>query len=201
MGTIIKAKRDGFRRAGLVHRVAGTYYPDGELSETQLEVLRTDPHLLVVEGAQEDALTVGDDSAVLIQELAGTIAQLEYSLEHARAGLATASADLARVLEHQQTVPGLIIGAVRAAEPVDPTAEGVICIKEDALVEVIRQQLQVTTEVRNDGSKTLDNSSSVETPPSPAPLPPDASTAVDAGAVKPAKPGAKRGGEKKEGGE
>lgn len=201
MGTIIKAKRDGFRRAGLVHRVAGTYYQDGELSDAQLEVLRTDPHLLVVEGVQEDAFTVDDDSAELIQELAGTIAQLEHSLEQARAGLKTASADVIRLLEHQKGVPVLVLDAVRLLEPADPAAEGVISIKEDALAEVIRQQLQVTTEVHNDGSKTLDNSSSVETPPSPAPLPPDASATVDAGSVKPAKPGAKRGGEKKEGGE
>lgn len=201
MGTIIKAKRDGFRRAGLVHRVAGTYHPDGDLTEAQLEVLRADPQLLVVEGAQEDALAVDDDSAEVIQELAATIAQLEYSLEQARAGLNTASADVIRVLEHQKGVPVLVLDAVRLLEPADPAAEGVICIKEDALVEVIRQQLQVASEVPNDGKQTLDNSSSPETPPNPAPLPADASATADAGAVKPGKPAAKRGGEKKEGGE
>ncbi|PLP96014.1 hypothetical protein CYD26_00465 [Pseudomonas sp. FFUP_PS_473] len=201
MGTIIKAKRDGFRRAGLVHRVAGTYHPDGDLTEAQLEVLRADPQLLVVEGAQEDALAVDDDSAEVIQELAATIAQLEYSLEQARAGLNTASADVIRVLEHQKGVPVLVLDAVRLLEPADPAAEGVICIKEDALVEVIRQQLQVASEVPNDGKQTLDNSSSPETPPNPAPLPADASATADAGAVKLGKPVAKRGGEKKEGGE
>lgn len=201
MGTIIKAKRDGFRRAGLVHRVAGTYYEDGDLTEAQLEVLRTDPHLLVVEGAQEGALTVDDDSAEVIQELAGTIAQLEYSLEQARAGLNTASADVIRLLEQQKGAPVLVLDAVRMLEPADPAAEGVIIIKEDALVEIIRQQLQVTSEVPNDGKQTLDNSSSPETPPNPAPVPADASATVDAGAVKPGKPAAKRSNEKKEGGE
>lgn len=201
MGTIIKAKRDGFRRAGLVLRVAGTYYPDGDLTEAQLEVLRADPQLLVVEGAQEDALAVDDDSAEVIQELAGTIAQLEYSLEQARAGLNTASADVTRLLDHQKGVPVLVLDAVRLLAPADPTAEGVICIKGDALVEVIRQQLQVTLEVPNDGVQTLDNSSSPETPPNPTPLPADAPATTDTGAVKPGKQSAKRGGDKKEGGE
>ncbi|MFF3704990.1 HI1506-related protein, partial [Pseudomonas qingdaonensis] len=174
MGTIIKAKRDGFRRAGLVHHMAGTYYQDGDLTEAQLEVLRADPQLLVVEGAQEDALAVDDDSAEVIQELAGTIAQLEYSLEQARAGLRTASADVIRLLEQQKGAPALVLDAVRLLEPSDPAAEGVICIKEDALVEIIRQQLQVTSGVPNDGIQTLDNSSSPETPPNPTPLPADA---------------------------
>ena len=198
MGVFIKAVIDGFRRAGVVHRTRGKFYPDGYFTEAELAQLKAEPQLLVTE---QDEPGLPDDQGEVIQEMGNTIAQLEYSLEQARADLKTASADVIRVLEHQKGVPVLVLDAVRLLEPADPAAEGVICIKGDALVEVIRQQLQVASEVPNDGKQTLDNSSSPETPPNPAPLPADASATADAGAVKPGKPAAKRGGEKKEGGE
>ncbi|WP_323114334.1 HI1506-related protein [Pseudomonas guariconensis] len=199
MGTVIKAKRDGFRRAGLVHRVAGTFYPDGDLSERQLEVLRRDPHLLVVEGVQEDALQADTDHERLVQEMGDTIAQLEHDLGQARAGLQAATRDLVVVLERQKHAPVLILNDVRALEPADPAAQAVICIAQDTLAEIISQHLQNgqgATEANNDGSNpTLDNSGNAEASASPATLPPTApSPGPGAEPVKETKPAGKRGG-------
>lgn len=198
MGVVIKAVTDGFRRGGIAHRTRGKFYPDGYFTEAQLEQFKREPQLLVTE--QEEPGQSSDQDE-LIQEMGITIAKLEHSLEQTNAELGGALSDLVEVLERQKSAPVLVLDAVRLLEPADPTAEGVICIKEDALVEVIRQQLQVASEVPNDGKQTLDNSSSPETPPNPAPLPADASATVDAGALKSGKPATKRGGEKKEGGE
>ncbi|WP_397458202.1 HI1506-related protein [Pseudomonas asplenii] len=182
MGTVIKAKRDGFRRAGLVHKVAGTFYQDGDLSEQQLAVLRDDPHLLVVEGVQEDVLQADQDNTELMQELRNTIATLtseaseaiavlERDLAQARAGLQAASSDLVNVLDRQKAVPGLVVEAAKLLAPADPAQEGVICILPDRLAELISEHLKAL-EAQDDGRKsTLDSADSSEPPPSPAPAP------------------------------
>lgn len=52
MGLLITAKRGGFRRAGVAHSADATYWPDGHFTEQQLEQLRREPQLLVIEGVQ-----------------------------------------------------------------------------------------------------------------------------------------------------
>lgn len=185
MGTVIKSSRDGFRRAGLVHRRAGTFYPDGELTEQQLEALRHDPMLVVVEGVQEDALQDASDYSELIQEMGNTIAALERDLElvradlvassadldQARIGLSVATSDLSQALALQQAAPGLIAEEAKLLVPEDPAKEGVICILADNLVALIAAHLQpqnTTPEAQVDGiQSTL--GTSVE-PPSAAPV-------------------------------
>ncbi|MBH3449147.1 hypothetical protein I5S84_09835 [Pseudomonas putida] len=142
MGTVIKAKRDNYRRAGLAHCIAGTFHQDGDLSEQQLAMLRNDPNLLVVEGVQEDALQVDQVNDELIQEMGDTIAQLEHDLGKARAGLKSACADLMAALERQKAAPGLVVEVVKLLEAADPTQEGVICIKADSLAALIAEHLQ-----------------------------------------------------------
>ncbi|MBI6895447.1 hypothetical protein JET64_01355 [Pseudomonas putida] len=190
MGTVIKSSRDGFRRAGLAHYIAGTFYQDGELSERQLDMLRNDPKLLVVEGVQEDALQVAEDNTELMQEMRSAmaklsaesgeaIAALEYDLEQARAGLGAASADLVRVLEQQKAVPALVVEGAKALPPADPTQEGVICISADILATLIADRLlppQDKPEEQHDGNSTLATAGDSQPPQSPAPVPPVAPT-------------------------
>lgn len=52
MGLLITAKREGFRRAGVAHSADATYWPDGHFTEKQLEQLRGESQLLVIEGVQ-----------------------------------------------------------------------------------------------------------------------------------------------------
>lgn len=53
MGLIIKAVRDGFRRCGIPHYQAGTWHPDGTFTEAQLNELRKEPQLVLIEGVEE----------------------------------------------------------------------------------------------------------------------------------------------------
>ena len=52
---IITSKKDGFRRAGIAHPAQTTEYPDGFFSEAQLELLRQEPMLYVLEGDEGEA--------------------------------------------------------------------------------------------------------------------------------------------------
>lgn len=197
MGIAIKSKRDGYRRAGLAHYVAGTFYEDGDLSEQQLAMLRDDPHLLVVEGVQADALQAGQGNDDLIQELGDTIAGLEHDLDKARQGLKSACSDLLAAHERQKAAPGLVVEAAKLLTPADPAQEGVIIITADSLVALIAEQLQPqqkTPEAQDDANRsTLSNAVGDESP-TPAPVPPVASAdGTQAGAVSPDKATVKRG--------
>ena len=59
MGLLITSKRDGFRRAGVAHSEHATYWPDGRFTEAQLEQLRNEPQLVVLEGAQPPEALAG----------------------------------------------------------------------------------------------------------------------------------------------
>ena len=186
MGVVIKSKIDGFRRGGIAHRVKGTYYQDGELTEQQLAVMRTDPNLLVVEDVQEGALQAAEDNAELVQEMRSAmaklstesgeaIAALEHDLEQARAGLRAASGDLVRVLEQQKAAPALVVEGAKALPPADPTQEGVICISADILATLIADRLlppQDKPEEQHDGNSTLATAGDSQPPQNPAPVPP-----------------------------
>ena len=52
---IITSKKDGFRRAGVAHSARTTEYPDGFFSDEQLELLRAEPMLYVLEGDEGQA--------------------------------------------------------------------------------------------------------------------------------------------------
>ena len=62
MALLITALRDGFRRAGIAHSSAGTYHADDAFSEEQLEALRGEPQLIVVEGVEEPEQDDGDEN-------------------------------------------------------------------------------------------------------------------------------------------
>lgn len=197
MGTVIKAKRDGYRRAGLAHRVAGTFYEDGDLSEQQLTMLRDDPHLLVVEGVQEEALQQDLDNDELLQELGNTIAGLEHDLGKAREGLKSACSDLLAAHERQKAAPCLVVEAAKLLTPADPAQEGVIIIAADSLVALIAEKLQPqqkTPEAQDDANRsTLSNAGGDESP-TPAPVAAVApADGTPAGAVSPDKATGKRG--------
>ena len=51
----ITSKKDGFRRAGVAHSARTTEYPDGFFSDEQLELLRQEPLLYVLEGDEVQA--------------------------------------------------------------------------------------------------------------------------------------------------
>ncbi|WP_095157182.1 HI1506-related protein [Pseudomonas sp. Irchel 3E13] len=194
MGVHIKAVVDGFRRGGIAHSAKGTYYPTGYFTEDQLEQFRQEPNLLVTEVAVNDLPSGQDDQ--LIQELGGTIAQLEHDLGRERAGLSSAVSTLTAVLDNQAKVPSQVLDAARLLEPAAP-GEGVISIKEEVLAEIIGQYLK---ETRSDASQsTLDNPGGPDTPPEPAPVTTvPTATGTDA-TVKPEKPANKRGAADKKG--
>ncbi|MCK1791170.1 HI1506-related protein [Pseudomonas violetae] len=62
MALFIRAMRDGFRRAGIAHLSAGTYHADDAFSEEQLEALKGEPQLIVLEGVEEPEEVDGDES-------------------------------------------------------------------------------------------------------------------------------------------
>ncbi|MBA6088591.1 hypothetical protein H4C81_06750 [Pseudomonas monteilii] len=190
MGVVIKSKTDGFRRAGIAHRAEGTYYPDGTLTDQQLAMMRDDPHLLVVEGVQEDALQAEQDNTELLQELAATIATLEYELEEVRSAQRVA-------LDRQLAIPGLVVEAVKLLTPAEQTQQGVIFITADSLAAVIAEQLQPqqkTPEAQDDADRsTLSNAGGDESP-TPAQVPPVAQAdGAPTGAVGPETTPGRRG--------
>lgn len=197
MGTAIKSKRDGYRRAGLAHYVAGTFYEDGDLSEQQLAMLRDDPNLMVVEGVLENTLQSDQDNDDLIQELGNTIAELEHDLGKAREGLKSACSDLLAAHERQKAAPGLVVEAAKLLTPADPAQEGVIIITADSLIALIAEQLQPqqkTPEAQDDANRSTLSNAVRDESPTPAPVPAVASPdGAPTGAVSPEKAPAKRG--------
>ncbi|MBP2843745.1 HI1506-related protein [Pseudomonas sp. PNP] len=212
MGVTIKSKTDGFRRGGIVHRAKGTYYPDGVLTEEQLEQFRCEPQLVVIEQVQPaGAVGLDDESQRLMQEMGDTIAALEHELGEANAGRLLAISNLEQagaeleaerscrlaVLERQHVLPGLVVEALNLLEPADPTQDGVICIKADSLAAFIAEQLQPqqkTPEAQDDANRsTLSNAGGDESP-TPTPIPAVAQAdGAQAGVVAPDKSAPKRG--------
>lgn len=52
MGLLITAMAEGFRRAGVAHSTTATYWPDDSFTDEQLQQLRGEPKLVVLEGVQ-----------------------------------------------------------------------------------------------------------------------------------------------------
>lgn len=198
MGVLIKSKTDGFRRGGIVHRSKGTYYPDGVLTEDQLEQFSQEPQLVVVvQATPVGAVGQDDESQRLLQEMGDTIAGLEHDLGKAREGLKSACSDLLAAQERQKAAPGLVLEAAKLLNPADPAHEGVIIITADSLVALIAEHLQPqpkSPEAQDDANRsTLSNADGDESP-TPAPVPPVAAAdGPPAGAVAPDKAPGKRG--------
>jgi hypothetical protein len=212
MGVTIKSKTDGFRRGGIVHRAKGTYYPDGVLTEEQLEQFRREPQLVVVEQVQPaGAVGLDDESQRLMQEMGDTIAALEHELGEANAGRLLAISNLEQagaeleaersyrldVLDRQGVLPGLVVQALSLLEPDDPTQEGVICIKADSLAALITELLQPQQkkpEAQDDANRTTLSNAGGNESPNPSSVPPVAQAdGAQAGVVSPDKPTGKRG--------
>ncbi|MBA6100466.1 hypothetical protein H4C80_25575 [Pseudomonas juntendi] len=212
MGVTIKSKIDGFRRGGIVHRAEGTYYPDGVLTEQQLEQFRREPQLVVIEQVQPaGAVGLDDESQRLMQEMGNTIAALEHevgqlntgrlllisNLEDVRTELESERSYRLAMLGRQEALPSQVVELLNLLEPEDPTQEGVVCIKADNLAALIADLLkpqQKTPEAQDDANRsTLSNAVGDESP-TPAPVPPVApADGTQAGAVSPEKSPAKRG--------
>jgi hypothetical protein len=212
MGVTIKSKTDGFRRGGIVHRAKGTYYPDGVLTEEQLEQFRREPQLVVVEQVQPaGAVGLDEESQRLMQEMGDTIAALEHELGEANAGRLLAISNLEQagaeleaersyrlaVLDRQGLLPGLVVQALSLLEPDDPTQEGVICIKAESLAALITELLQPQQkkpEAQDDANRTTLSNAGGDESPTPAPVPPVASPdSAPTGVVNPDKATGKRG--------
>lgn len=76
MPITISAHHDGYRRCGVVHGIKPATYPDDRFGASQLDRLRCDPHLIVVEpvvgeGAEsENAKEASGDSPAASSESA-----------------------------------------------------------------------------------------------------------------------------------
>lgn len=196
MGVIITARRDGFRRGGIAHSAAGTFYPDGALTEEQLQAFREDPQLVVIEQVKQ--LSDVGHRAPLMEEMGNTIASLEYSLEIANDQYDAASVLLTALREQQLGASVLIVTEARALEPADPNAEGVICIAADVLLSLISKHLQpvqASPEAPDESDSTSNGpASGAEAPPNPATATPvSPAPGSDADVVKGAKATGKRG--------
>ncbi|WP_236199927.1 HI1506-related protein [Pseudomonas pseudonitroreducens] len=66
MGVRITARTDGFRRCGVAHLAKGKTFRDGYFTEEQLEALRSEPQLVVVDVDDEQ----GDDDEINGKNLA-----------------------------------------------------------------------------------------------------------------------------------
>lgn len=54
MPITITAKHDGYRRCGIVHSTTPVTYPDDRFGASDIDRLRRDPHLIVVEPIVDD---------------------------------------------------------------------------------------------------------------------------------------------------
>lgn len=146
-GITITAKLDGFRRGGIAHSAAATHYPEGYFSEAQLEVFRQEPQLVVVEGALEAA---GDDGIELRLVAADQQRELLSDMVESLSGRLADAEDLvqtlANALSDQDTqlvaMPELIVLDLLELERADPTQQGVLCVKADDVVAVIKRFIQ-----------------------------------------------------------
>lgn len=211
MGVTIKSKIDGFRRGGIVHRAEGTYYPDGVLTEQQLEQFRREPQLVVIEQVQPaGAVGLDDESQRLMQEMGDTISALEHELdqvntgrrlaisrwEQANAGLEAARSEQQATFTYLATVPGLVVEAALLLVPEEPVQEGFILIKAESLAALIAEHLQPQVkapEAQDDADRsTLSNAGGDESP-TPAQVPAVApADGAQAGVVSPEKVTGKR---------
>lgn len=146
-GVTITAKIDGFRRGGIAHSAAGTHYPEGYFSEAQLEAFRQEPQLVVVEGAVE----VSSDDDIELRLVAADQERelLSDTVETLTARLADAEdlvQTLANALSDQDTqlaaMPELIVLDLLELERADPAQQGVLCLKADDVVAVIKHFTQ-----------------------------------------------------------
>jgi hypothetical protein len=63
MNHMIISTVDGFRRAGLVHTIAGREYGPDDITPEQLAACRAEPRLLVVEIPERAVATEGPEAA------------------------------------------------------------------------------------------------------------------------------------------
>nr|WP_288358470.1 HI1506-related protein [uncultured Pseudomonas sp.] len=146
-GVTITAKIDGFRRGGIAHSAAGTHYPEGYFSESQLEAFRQEPQLVVVEGVVEVS---GDDDIELRLVAADQQRELLSDMVETLTGRLADAEDLvqtlANALSDQDTqlaaMPELIVLDLLELERADPTQQGVLCLKADDVVAVIKRFTQ-----------------------------------------------------------
>ncbi|PID40657.1 MAG: hypothetical protein CR984_02060 [Proteobacteria bacterium] len=67
----IISKRDGFRRCNVSHSKAASDYPDDRFSESEMETLRNEPMLVVLEGQEDNGeiAQTPDPKGMTIREL------------------------------------------------------------------------------------------------------------------------------------
>lgn len=161
-GITITAKIDGFRRGGIAHSAAATHYPEGYFSEAQLEVFRQEPQLVVVEGALEAAgdddielrLMAADHQRELLSDMVESLTGRLVDSEHLVQTLANALSDQETQLA---AMPELIVLDLLELERADPAQQGVLCLKADDVVAVIKrftQALITNPEHGNAGTTT-----------------------------------------------
>ncbi|MCQ4171737.1 HI1506-related protein [Hafnia paralvei] len=97
----ITAKRDGFRRCGMPHSEKTKTYPDGYFTQTQLDELKAENMLIVVEvsDTQQDGNGTELQTALArIVELESGLSQLADDNQHLKAELDNAQALIAEQL-------------------------------------------------------------------------------------------------------
>lgn len=79
---IVTARRDGFRRLGIAHSAKGATYDAGRFSPEEIEVLKKDPNLVVVEVGAGKATGATDDprprdAVAVLAAIAAAFAELK----------------------------------------------------------------------------------------------------------------------------
>ena len=71
----VTSKQEGFRRCGVSHPARPTDHPDGNFTEEQIEILKAEPMLTVVE--IEDAVKLTANEVIAKAKAATTIEELD----------------------------------------------------------------------------------------------------------------------------
>ncbi|MHB9318811.1 HI1506-related protein [Phytobacter diazotrophicus] len=90
----ITAKRDGFRRCGVVHSDTPVVWPAGSFTEEQIAILKSEPQLVVHEGS-----AVSDDVQSEVLHARSRIIELEETVNQLRGGQSELEKAQARITE------------------------------------------------------------------------------------------------------
>lgn len=143
-GVMITAKIDGFRRGGIAHSAAGTFYEEGYFTEEQLEAFRRELQLVVVEGAvaataddeTELALVAADQQRELLSDLVDSLTARLADAEDLNQALLQC---VTEVSAKYAAIPELILLDLQSLERADPAQEGVLCLKTEDVLGLLKR--------------------------------------------------------------
>lgn len=126
----ITAKRDGFRRCGIAHSETTTTYGDDYFTQAQLQELKSEPNLIVIEVA-DGVETSGEHTALVdagnrIVELEAVVLQLNSDTIELKSKLDTVTAERDELAVKLGLLTATGSDGTQAAEPAQDTQVGTV---------------------------------------------------------------------------